>query len=107
VGLHQRIRAHLWSQTARHLAHRVEQRQHARLQLHGLVAQRSGTGRQQLLGERTIGRQMQIGEQHQALVQVVEFAADRLLHLEYQFTGRPGRLGGGGDSGASSAVLVV
>jgi hypothetical protein len=50
---------------------------------------------------------MQIGEQHQAPVQVVEFAADRLLHLEYQFTGRPGRLGGGGDSGASSAVLVV
>ena len=65
-GLHQRVRADLRREPARDLGHRREQRQRAVRGLHGLVRDRGGARVEQRLGQRLVGGQVQVGEEHLA-----------------------------------------
>ena len=71
------------------LAHRGEQRQSAAGELHGLVRDRGDAVGDETLGERTVGGEVQIGEQHEVVAEVSVLARDRLLDLEQQLGARP------------------
>ena len=110
LGLHQRVGADLRCQAAGDLGHRVEQRQPAGRQLHGLVGDAGDLAVDQLLGQRLVGREVQVGEQRQPLAHPGVLLGDRLLDLEDHVdaaVGAPGVLGRGHDRGAGADVLVV
>ena len=83
LGLEQRVRADLRRQAAGDLRHRVEQRQPARGQLHGLVGDRGDLAVDQLLGQRLVRGQVEVGEERQPLAHPVVLLGDRLLDLEH------------------------
>ena len=61
----------------------------------------------QLLGERLVGGQVQVGEQHLALAHAVVLLGDRLLDLEHHLGVAPDVVGGVEDRGAGGDVLLV
>ena len=91
LGLHHRVRADLRGEAAGDLGHRVEQRQQARGQLHGLVGDGGDLLRDELLGERLVGGEVQVGEEGQALAQPVVLLGDGLLDLHAPCPPRPTR----------------
>ena len=110
LGLEQRVRTHLRRQTARHLRHRVEQRQPTRGQLHRLIGDRGDLAVDQLLGQRLVRGQVQVGEQHQPLTHPRVLLGDRLLDLEHHVhatVGAPRLLRRVHDPGARRDVLLI
>ena len=73
--------------------HRREQRQAAAGKLHGLVGDRGDAVGDEPVGERAVGGEVQVGEQHEVVAEVAVLARDRLLDLEQQLGARP-HLGG-------------
>ena len=110
LGLHQRVGADLRREAAGDLGHRVEQRQPARGQLHGLVGDAGDLALQQLLGQRLVGGEVQVGEERQPLAHPVVLLGDRLLDLEHHVdaaVGAPRLVGVGDDRRAGRDVLLV
>ena len=62
---------------------------------------------EQLLGERLVGGEVQVGEERLALAHPVVLLGDRLLDLEHHVGGAPHVVGGVEDLGAGRDVLVV
>ncbi len=79
---------HLWSQAARNLAHRCEQRKLPVGALDRLVRDPGDPGRDECTRQRLVGGDVQVREQRQALPESGVLLRDRLLHLEQQL-GRP------------------
>ena len=92
-GAHQRRRADGRREAAGDLGHRREERQAAAGELHGLVGDRGDAVRDEPIGERAVGGEVQVGEEHEVVTEVAVFARDRLLDLEQQLGARP-HLGG-------------
>ena len=107
LGLHHRVGADLGGEAARDLGHRVEQRQEARGQLHRLVRDGGDLLVDELLGERLVGGEVEVGEQGQALTQAVVLLGHRLLDLHDHVRLAPHVVGGVEDRGALRDVLLV
>ena len=78
------VRAGLRGKTARDLAHRSEQRKGASVGLDRLVGDRRDSALHQRAGERLVGRDVEIGEEHEALPEALVLRGDRLLDLEQE-----------------------
>ncbi len=85
------------------LAHRREQRQRAVVELDRLVAERAHAALDQRARQRLVGREVEVGEEHQTGPQMSETPAQRLLHLEDQLGALP-HLGGASASVAPAAT---
>ena len=88
-GAHQRGGADGRREPTGDLAHRRKQRQSAAGDLHRLVRDGGDAVGEQALGERAVGGQMQVGEQHEVVAEVAVLARDRLLDLQQQLRARP------------------
>ncbi len=107
LGLEQVVGPDLGRQAAGDLGHRVEQRQPARGQLHGLVGDRGDLALDQLIGQRLVGGQVQVGEQGQALAHPVVLLGHRLLDLQHHVRGAPHVVGVRDDRRPRRDVLLV
>ena len=107
LGLHQRVGTDLRRETAGDLGHRVEQRQRTRGQLHGLVGDAGDLALGQLLGQRLVGGEVEVGEQHLPLGHPVVLLGDRLLDLEHHLRLAPHVIGRVDDRRARGDVLGV
>ena len=94
------VRADLRRHAARDLAHRREQRQRARVELHRLVGDAGDPALEQRVGDLGVRGEVEVGEEHQAGPEVVELVRLRLLHLQHELGARPHVVGVGDDLGA-------
>ena len=88
------------------LAHRGQQWQRAGVELHRLVGEGGGPGREQRLGDVGIGGEMQVREQREVVPKVRELLLLRLFDLDDELL-RPGVLGGRHDVGPGRPVIGV
>ena len=95
------VGADLRREPAGDLAHRGEQREGAGVELHRLVRDAGGAGRDERLGDARVGGEVEVGEQREVGSQEAELLLLRLLHLHHQLL-RP-RIGGGGDDVGAGA----
>ena len=103
----QAARADMRRHAAGHLGHRGEQRQRALRAGHGLVGDRGHARRHQVLGLLAVGREMQVGEQNLAGVELFALDSKRLLDLDDQFGARVDRIRIGRDLGAGRLVVGI
>ena len=89
------------------LAHRSEQGQRTGGQLYRLIGDGGDTRGKQRIGERAVGGEVQVGEQHEIAAQVAVLAGDGLFDLEQQVGEGPGLGGVGADYGASLCVFGI
>ena len=75
--------------------------------MHGFIGDRRDALRQQLLRQRLIRRQVQVGEQRQVLAEAVVFLLDGLLDLEHHVGLAPEVVGGIDDARALGDELLV
>ena len=105
--LHQVVGAHLGRQPAGDLAHRRQQRAATgRAAATVSYAMEVVPGGQQRVGGRAVGREVQVGEQHEVVAQVAVLRGDRLLDLADEVSARPD-LGGVADDGRTGRQEVV
>jgi len=104
---HQVVRANLRGEAARDLRHRGQQRQRPVGELHGLVGDGGDLVVQQGLRAGLVGREVEVGEQHQAGAHPVVLLGDRLLNLQHHVGGAPDLVRVGDDGGARGDVGVV
>ena len=103
--MHEVVTGGVRGQSSGNLAHRLEKGQLAAVVHDRLVGDGGDATIQERLGQRAIGGQVQVGEQHGLLPQPVVLGGDRLLDLDHQL-GRPG-VGDRHDLGARALVVVV
>src|SRR5215469_6049307 len=87
--------------------HRHEKRQRALLRGYSFVGDRSYTARHQLLGLRSIRRQMQIGEQHLPARQFFALRGEWLLYFHDQFGAAEYSVAIRRDLGPSALIIGV
>ena len=105
--LHQVVGADLGGEPPGDLAHGGEQRQRAVGQLHGLVGDGRGPGREQRVGRGAVGGEVQVGEQDEVVAQVAVLGRHGFLDLADE-VGAPPDLGGvGEDRRAGGGELLV
>ena len=107
LGAQERVRAHLGREAAGDLGHRVEQRQRTGGQLHRLVGDAGDLARGELLGERLVGGEVQVGEEGQTLAHAVVLLRHGLLDLEHHVGLGPHVVGGVDDAGPGGHVVGV
>ena len=90
------VRAGLRGEAACDLAHRREQGQLSLLGLDGLVGDCTDAARDQGVGERTVRREVEVGEQDEPLAQVPILGGDRLLDLQQELGLAPDLVDGRG-----------
>ena len=105
--LHETVRTNLGCESAGNFRHRGQQRQRVIVHLDGLVGDRGDLALQELLGERTIRSQMQVGEEGQPLMHTVILVLDGLLHFQDELSVVPHLVDVVDDLCASVFVLVV
>ena len=88
------VRAHLRRHAAGDLAHRCEQRERARLHLHGLVGDAGDAVLEQRVGDLRVRGQVEVGEEHEARAEEVELLGLGLLDLQHEVGARPHVVGG-------------
>ncbi len=86
----EKVRTCLSGESTGDLTHRREQGQSAIGRLDGLVGDRRDSAFDQRPRELLVGRQVEIGEEDEALAQALVLPRDRLLHLQQQFRLAPG-----------------
>jgi hypothetical protein len=107
LRLHQAVGPDLGCEAARDLRHGVQQREPARRELNGLVGDAGDLAPEQLLGQRLVGGEVEVGEEGQALVHPVVLLGDGLLHLEHHVGVVPDLVGAVQDLRAGRLVLAV
>jgi hypothetical protein len=105
--MHEMVGADRDRQPARDLAHRGEQRQGTVPQLHGLVRDGRRPGREERVGERTVGGEVQVCEEREVGAQEAVFARDGLLDLQDEIGTVPGLGSGVDDPRARCRVVSV
>ena len=80
----QEVGARLRGKAAGDLAHRGEQRESAVRRLDGLVRDGGDTALDECAGQRLVGRDVEVGEEHEVLAQAPVLGLDRLLDLEQE-----------------------
>ena len=100
------VRAHLRRHPTGDLAHRCEQRERARLDLHGLVGDAHDLVREQRVGDLGVCGEMEIGEEHQPRSEERELFRLRLLDLQDELGARP-HVGGARDQLRARGPVVV
>ena len=90
------VRADLGRHPAGDLAHRREQRERARLELHRLVRDAGHAVLEQGVGDVRIRREVEVREQHETGTQPRELVGLGLLHLQHELGALP-QLGGSRD----------
>ena len=101
------VRTDLGRHPPRDLAHRGEQRERAGVDLDGFVRDAEHLAVEQRVGDRGIGREMEIGEEDEPGTEMLQLARLGLLHLEHEVGAPPRVVGGRHDLGTRGAVDVV
>ena len=100
------LRAGLDGEAARDLTHRLEEGQLALL-VEGLVREAVGAGGDTRVGQRAVGREVEVGEEHLPLAHPAPLDLERLLDLHDHVALGPDPVDVGFDGRAGGAVLVV